>query len=214
MRKTVICIMQLFLAAGIYGSEPEITSKQVEFRQRENKVIFKDNVKIKYGNNLICTDLAIKDDKSNIVEMIDNIKGDYYLKKTTDTIKLTAKKGKWDFKKNELDLTGRPWILYISTNGTNMEIESDRIILDANTDISRFYGNIVLKHKHNIAKSQEAEYQKNDNMVVLFAKDGILPNLDYSNSHNAKFVAEKITILADKEKLILDKKVNVKIYTQ
>lgn len=206
-------ILVFMFAAAACGIEPQITSKLIEFRRNENKVIFKNNVNIKYGNNLLCSDTAVKDEKNKIVELSGNVKGYYFFNGTTDTIKVTAQNGLWDLNKREVELTGRPWVLYTSTSGQGIEIESDRVILDDKNDTVRFYDKIILHHKSGVARSELAEYEKKDGKITLFAKGDILPVFDYSGGVKAVFVAEKIALLPEEDKLNLEKRVDIKIHS-
>ncbi|MFN3967091.1 MAG: LptA/OstA family protein [Endomicrobiia bacterium] len=195
----------------LFCIEPKITSKQIEFRKRENKIIFKENVKIFDDRNILFADYVVKDEKNKIVEMRGNINA-YYAVDETGSIKLNTEFGKWDIEKNKAELWGSPFAVYRSSSGDEVEIHSNEVFYDGNFYILKFYGDVLLTYSSNTIRGNHCEYYYKDKMAV-FKKDGdIVPVIDYSDIHKANFIADQITFNIPEKKLILEKNVYCKVF--
>jgi len=195
----------------LFPGEPEITSKQIEFRKKEEKIIFKDNVKIRQKENILLTDWAVKDEKNKIVEMKGNIQC-FYVVDETSTIKLNTEFGKWNIEKNQMELWGSPFAVYRSSSGPEVKIQSDKVFYEGDFDVLKFYGNVILTYGNNVIKGNYAEYYYKDKKAI-FNKDGdIFPVIDYSDVHKGNFTAEKITALLPEKRLVFEKNVYCRIY--
>jgi len=215
MKKYFFILFVIYLLLTTYyllfSIEPEITSKQIEFRKKEEKIIFKENVKIRQKENILLTDLAVKDEKNKIVEMKGNIQC-FYVVDETNTIKLNTEFGKWNIEKNQMELWGSPFAVYKSSSGIEVKIHSDKVFYEGDFDVLKFYGNVILTYEKNIIKGNYAEYYYKDKKAI-FKKDGdILPVIDYSDVHRGKFTSEQITALLPEKILVFEKNVYCRIY--
>ncbi len=206
-----ICSLLITFCSSVFAIELKITSDQIEFLKKKDKVIFKDNVKINQKENVLFADLAIKDEKNGIVEMRGNING-YYVVDETGTVKLNTEYARYDIKKNEMELWGNPFVVYKTSSGAEVKIHSDKVLYQEDLKIFEFFENVSLTYKGNIIKGDYAQYYYKDKKVVFKKSNDIVPVISCSDKHKADFLAEEMTFFLAERKLILESNVYCKIF--
>jgi len=217
MKKNVFCCFRFCqdtLPAGPAAAAKDpsefLKADSMEFRMKENRTIYRKNVRAVVGKNLLTADYAVDDKNLRTVEMSGNING-YYIDENTGTLKIKADNGKYDALKEESQLWGNCWMVYTSSDGRSMEITADRISLDGKTKIADITGNVNLAYENNTARTQFAKYYHQDRKVVMMKENNFMPVVNYSNGYKADFTAEKITLMPEEKKLYFESSVFSKI---
>ncbi|MDI6641849.1 MAG: hypothetical protein QME68_06025 [Elusimicrobiota bacterium] len=182
-----------------FATEPKITSNQIEFRKKENKVIFKDNVKLTQNGNFILCDYALKDDTAKTVDISGNIKA-YYLVDSTGTVELKTQFGKCKQDGSLYELWGNLHAVYTSTEMKKLEIFSDKVEINTELKKMTFMHNVVVNYEQTRAESDLTEYFYNDKKIVLVKNNDITPVVYYSDGYRVKSTADSITLLPEMKK--------------
>ncbi|MFH0807578.1 MAG: LptA/OstA family protein [Elusimicrobiota bacterium] len=183
-----------------------LKADSLEFRMKENKMIYRKNVSAVVGKNFLTADYAVDDKSSKIMEMSGNING-YYIDETTGVLKIKADNGTYNSKTDQSKLWGNCWAIYTSSDGRIIEIKADLIDFNGITKEAKFYDNVSLAFEKNTAQSQFAQYFHDSKKIVMLKEKDFMPVVNYFGEYEAKFTAEKIMMMPEERKLYFENNV-------
>ncbi|OGS19938.1 MAG: hypothetical protein A3J83_01500 [Elusimicrobia bacterium RIFOXYA2_FULL_40_6] len=206
------CITCLF--GVVFSVQPPVAPSQflkadsMEFRMKENKTIYKNNVRAVVGKNLLTADYAVDDKSSKIMEISGNING-YYIDETTGVLKIKADNGTYNSKTEGSRFWGNCWAVYTSSDGRSIEIKADSIDFDGVTREAKFFDNVSLSFEKNTAQSQFAQYFHESKKIIMLKEKDFMPVMNYlgEGEYEAKFTAEKIVMTPENKKIYFENNV-------
>lgn len=198
--------------------EPEISADKTELRRTDNMLIYTGNVKLVYGNNLMTADRITLNEKDNTITAAGNIRI-LYSTLGNETAQLSAESATYNKYEKKTYLSGKSYFLYKSTAYPEINISSDKIMIDEMSKTAYFDDNVSIltfeqrdNNKTN-ARSRHATYDYINRNFLLKGDGAEKPFIEYSNEFDIKFEADEITILSNERKFIFIKGVNGTIET-
>jgi lipopolysaccharide assembly outer membrane protein LptD (OstA) len=210
MKKILIILIFiiLFLPSSYakLSYEPEINADIMEVLRENNTIIFRNNVKVLYANNILTADLLIKNEKDKIIDAENNVKI-YYNVSEGEKLNLVSNSAKYFISEKKTLLWGNSYMLYSSTTIPEIKISAEKITIDENTKNAVFEDKVIISQGKNSAKSELAVYDYTTKKIILSTKNNINPYVEYMNDYKINFEAGKITIFPDKGNFLFEDKV-------